>query len=197
MVTRSLLLVAGPSGSGKSRLGRVGGAATLSLDEFYFDHDHPGLPCSPLGIPDWDDVRTSDVQLAVETLAKLLAAGEADVPRYDISQSKRVGTQHVDCKDQRLIVAEGIFAPQVYEAACQAGIPARAIWLDRPRAANFSRRLTRDLKEHRKPPLTLVRRGITLFRDEPTLREAALTAGFKPVSMRKALRIVRLQSRLA
>lgn len=195
-MTRALLLVAGPSGSGKSRLGRVGGAAALSLDEFYFDHDHPGLPLSPLGIPDWDDVRTSDVQLAVETLAKLLADGEADVPRYDISKSRRVGTRHVDYREQRLLVAEGIFAPQVHKAACEAGLPARAIWLDRPRAANFSRRLARDLKERRKPPMTLVRRGITLFHDEPALRAAALEAGFKPLSMRKALRLVRRETRM-
>lgn len=190
MVTRSLLLVAGPSGSGKSRLARLGGAASISLDEFYHDHDHPDLPRSSLGIPDWDDVRTWDLPLAVETLRRLLREGVADVPVYDISKSARVGTRTHDCRDAKVLLAEGIFAPQAYVAAQVAGLPARAVWLDRPRVNNFSRRLSRDLREHRKPPMTLVRRGIALFKDEPTLKRAALESGFEPLSMRRALRVV-------
>ena len=98
-MTRTLLLVAGPSGSGKSRLTRLaaadGRAVALSLDDFYFDADHPGLPTTPLGIPDWDDPACWDLPLAVATLRALLDDGEAELPVYDISLSRRVGTRRL------------------------------------------------------------------------------------------------------
>jgi hypothetical protein len=46
LVTR-LVLLAGPSGGGKSRLARLVGALPLRLDDFYRDADAPGLPCAP------------------------------------------------------------------------------------------------------------------------------------------------------
>ena len=39
-----VILLAGPSGSGKSRLAAMAGCPRLNLDDFYFDADHPGLP---------------------------------------------------------------------------------------------------------------------------------------------------------
>lgn len=191
MITRSLLLVAGPSGSGKSRLARLSEVAAVSLDEFYHNHDHPNLPVSPVGITDWDDPRSWDLDLAIATLKSLLLKGTADIPRYSISLSQRIGMRRLDCADSRVIVAEGIFAPQTFLAAREAGIPAQAIWLDRSRAANFARRLSRDLREHRKSPRVLVRRGFSLYRAEPMQRSTALEAGFQPVSMRSALTLLR------
>ncbi len=197
-MTRSLLLVAGPSGSGKSHLTRLatadGHAAALSLDDFYFDADHDGLPATPMGIPDWDDVRCWDQDLALATIGRLLADGEADVPVYDISLSRRIGMRHMTLGDARVIVAEGIFAIETLAAARAAGIPVDAVWLDRGRVPNFARRLARDLKERRKPPLVLLRRGLALYRAEPALRRAAIGAGFTPVPMRRALRIVSRRS---
>lgn len=190
MTSRTLLLVAGPSGSGKSRLCRLGApdgrVASLSLDEFYRDLDHPGLPRT-LGIVDWDDVASFDLDHAVETLRVLLADGVAEVPVYDISTSLRTGSRILDMGDARVLVAEGIFATQALAAARAAGIGVEAIWLDRRRVANFGRRLARDLRERRKPPTILLRRGAALYRDEPALRRAALAAGFTPMGMRAAL----------
>jgi uridine kinase len=37
------------------------------------------------------------------------------------------------------------------------------------RVVTFARRLLRDLSERRKPPWTLVRRGLALMRDEPAV----------------------------
>lgn len=184
------MLVAGPSGSGKSRLGRVGvdgdDASFVSLDEFYHDHDHPGLPRT-LGIVDWDDVATFDVDGAVAALTALLTDGVAEVPLYDISQSRRTGVRRLDVSGARLLVAEGIFATQLLPAARAAGLRVEAIWLDRGRSANFVRRLSRDLRERRKPPVVLLRRGLALYRSEPALRRTALEAGFTPMGMRPAL----------
>lgn len=113
------------------------------------------------------------------------------MPCYDISRSERVGTRALDCRDASVIVAEGVFAPQLFRAAQENGVLARAVWLDRPRVANFVRRLARDLKEQRKPPMVLLRRGAALFRSEPSMRAEALAAGFEPMTMPQALQLVR------
>ncbi|QTO38859.1 uridine kinase [Tessaracoccus sp. MC1865] len=159
----------------------------MSLDDFYRDLGHPGLPMTPMGIPDWDDVACWDMELAVDTLRTLLRDGRAELPVYDISLSRRVGTRTVDLGTAQIVLAEGIFAIQALAAARAEGLTVEALWLDRRRAANFLRRLARDLKEHRKPPAVLLHRGWALYRSEPALRRAALAAGFRGMSMRRAL----------
>lgn len=185
--------MAGPSGCGKSRFSRVstegGGVATLPLDEFYRDLDHPGLPRT-LGIVDWDDVASWDCDLAIESIRRLLSDGATEVPTYDISQSVRVGSRTLDMGDARVLLAEGIFAPPLLAAAKAAGLPVEALWLARHRSLNFTRRLARDLKEKRKAPTVLLRRGAALYRSEPQLMRDAMSAGFRPVGMREATRVV-------
>ena len=90
--------------------------------------------------------------------------------------------------------AEGVDIPDDTAQAGQeksrnaiAGINAEGWWLDRRRAANFTRRLTRDLREKRKTPPVLLRRGAALYRAEPGLRREAMRQGFAPTSMRAAL----------
>ncbi len=193
MTSRTLLLVAGPSGCGKSRLSRsateTGRVATLPLDEFYRDLDHPGLPRT-LGIVDWDDVASWDLDMAIDTIARLLRDGATEVPTYDISQSLRVGARIVDMGPARVLLAEGIFAPPLLAAARAARLPVEALWLARHRSTNFSRRLVRDLKERRKTPTVLVRRGVALYRSEPQLAREAMAAGFRAVGMREATRVI-------
>lgn len=193
MISRTLLLVAGPSGCGKSRLSGqatdAGGVLTLPLDEFYRDLDHPGLPRT-LGIVDWDNVASWDCGLAIETVRELLSQGTAEVPTYDISQSLRVGSRILDMGNARVLLAEGIFAPPLLAAARAAGLPVEALWLARHRTTNFTRRLARDLREKRKPPTVLVRRGAAIFRSEPQLARDAIAAGFRPVGMREATRVI-------
>ena len=73
--TARVLVIAGPSGSGKSRLARrlhaAHGWPLLALDDFYHDVTAPGLPMSPLGLVDWDDVRSWNLEAAVDTLESL------------------------------------------------------------------------------------------------------------------------------
>lgn len=197
---RTLLLVAGPSGSGKSRLTRSAvsesGAVSVSLDDFYFDVDHPDLPMTPMGIPDWDDARTWNLELAIATLGELLERGSAEVPVYDISKSRRVGERTVNMGESSLLLAEGIFAIQACAAARAAAMNVEALWLDRRALANFARRLARDLRERRKAPSVLLRRGVALYRAEPGLRREAMDAGFRPTSMRQAVqRVESMRSR--
>ena len=187
---RRLLLLAGPSGSGKSRLTRLAAdgssAIALSLDDFYHEAGHPGLPMTPMGIPDWDRVESWDLELALTAISCLMRTGTCEVPDYDISLSRRVGSRRIDLGDATVIVAEGIFAIDALRPALEAGIAAEGWWLDRRRIANFSRRLTRDLREKRKTPPVLLRRGVALYRGEPALRREALRQGFRPMTMRAA-----------
>ena len=50
----------------------------------------------------------------------------------------------------------------------------------------FWRRLTRDLREHRKPPLVLVRRGLALLRDQRGVVADAVAHGCRPVTPEEA-----------
>jgi uridine kinase len=50
----------------------------------------------------------------------------------------------------------------------------------------FWRRLTRDLREHRKPPLVLVRRGLALLRDQRRVVDHAVALGCEPVTSEQA-----------
>lgn len=185
---RTLLLIAGPSGSGKSRLTKLStGCASLSLDDFYRDADAPNLPMTPMGIPDWDDVATWDLEQAVTTVDRLLREGSAELPVYDISLSRRTGAHVVELGDATTVLAEGIFAIDMLAAARSAGITCEGWWLDRPRSTNFARRLTRDLREHRKTPPVLLQRGAALYRAEPALRRTAIESGFVPMPMRRAM----------
>jgi uridine kinase len=55
----------------------------------------------------------------------------------------------------------------------------------------FWRRLSRDLRERRKPPMVLLRRGLALMRDQRRIIAAAVEAGCEPVSADQAYAAVR------
>ena len=88
--------------------------------------------------------------------------------------------------DATAVVAEGIFALDLLDPCLRAGMEVLPIWLDRPRWFNFARRLIRDLRQHRKSPPVLIRRGLALCQAEPALRSRAIVMGFQPMSMRRA-----------
>ncbi|EFQ83793.1 hypothetical protein HMPREF0063_11456 [Aeromicrobium marinum DSM 15272] len=185
----TVVIVAGPSGSGKSHLAERLGWTVLRLDDFYHDADRPGLPRSSLGIVDWDHVGTWDASAAVAAIAELSAAGTTDVPVYDIGTSTRTGMRAVTTDGPRFI-AEGLFAPTIVAACRDAGVLDRAICLRRHRLITFGLRLVRDLREGRKPPGVLVRRGWRLLRAEPAIVAAAVAAGCEPMTPRQARRLL-------
>lgn len=186
MTVPRLVLIAGPSGSGKSRLVRRSGLPCLRLDDFYRDADAPGLPRT-LGIVDWDDPASWDGAAAVAAIGTLLETGAAEAPEYSIPQSRAVGTHRVTLDlNSPVLLAEGIFAIEALPLARAAGIEAEGLYLDRPRTEVAWWRLRRDLAQKRKSTWVLLRRGFALWRAQPTLRRRALAAGFQPVSMADA-----------
>ena len=183
---RRLVLVAGPSGSGKSRVVLASGLPQVRLDDFYHDHDHPGLPRT-LGIVDWDHPASWNGAAAVEALAELLATGRTDTPDYSIPESRKVGAKQLTIPDDAaLVLAEGIFANEALPLARSAGLDVTGIFIDRPGWLVAWYRFRRDLRQKRKSPWVLVRRGLALWRAQGALKRKALASGFEPVSYAEA-----------
>ncbi len=187
-------MVAGPSGSGKSRLctrlHESLGVLTVNLDDFYKDGDDPTLPRLHLApgqeIVDWDDPASWSGEDALDALETLCRDGVADMPVYDISRDGRVGTRRVAVGSASYVVAEGLFAQEVV-AGCRArGLLADAVCVRNHRLVTFWRRFTRDLREHRKPPLVLLRRGWLLMRSEPEVVARAVSCGCAPMTPHQA-----------
>lgn len=190
-----VIVLAGPSGAGKSRLAERIGLPVLRLDDFYRSAGDPALPRiaagSNAGLVDWDDPASWLMDDAVATVAELCRQGSADVPVYDIAHDGRTGHQVLELGEHDLFVAEGIFAQEIVPACQQAGLVAAAYCVRQHPLVTFWRRLTRDLREHRKPPLVLVRRGMALLRDQRNVVSHAVDLGCEPVTPEEALAKVR------
>ena len=183
-----IVLLAGPSGSGKSRLAHAADALVVRLDDFYRDADAPDLPRTPHGFIDWDDVRTWDAAGAVAAPAHLVSEGFCELPVYSIAESKRLGWHRLDLGEHHVIVAEGIFAIQLMAIARDHGLAVEGLYLHRPGALVAALRFRRDLAQKRKAVPVLIRRGLDLWRAQPSLERSAVAAGFELVTMRKGLR---------
>ena len=189
-VRARVVVLAGPSGSGKSRLAARLGLPVLNLDDFYRDGDDPTLPHRGMGpgatMPDWDDPGSwlhDEAMLAIENLCR---HGEANVPVYDIALDARTGHRTLTLAESPYFVVEGIFAQEVVRDCRERGLLADAVCLHHDRVVTFWRRLSRDFREHRKPPLVLVRRGLRLLKVEPAIVAQAVTLGCAPLRPEEA-----------
>jgi uridine kinase len=189
------VVLAGPSGSGKSRLAAHTGLPVLRLDDFYRDGDEPGLPRieegANSGLVDWDHPGSWHADEAVRAICHLARTGRTVAPVYDLARNGPSGTHEIDLGGATLFVAEGIFAQEVVEACRTRGVLAVALCLDQHPLVTFWRRLTRDLREHRKPPLVLVRRGWALMRAQRRVVADAAARGCEVVTHHEALERIR------
>jgi uridine kinase len=160
----------------------------LNLDDFYKDGHDPTLPRSPTGAADWDDPRSWLLSDALQAIESLCRTGQADVPVYDIATDRRVGRHALDLQGSAYFVAEGIFAQEVVAECAGRCLLADAVCVRHHRLVTFWRRLTRDLKEHRKPPHVLLRRGVLLLLAEPRVVAHAVALGCAPMTPHHAYR---------
>ncbi|MEW2576005.1 uridine kinase family protein [Streptomyces syringium] len=174
-----VILLTGPSGSGKSSLAARTGLPVLNLDDFYKEGDDPTLPPLADGSgADWDSPLSWDAEAAVAAIDALCRTARTPVPLYDISTSSVTGQSTLDIGRTSLFIAEGIFAADIIERCRDLGVLADALCLRGRPSTTFRRRLVRDLREARKPVLYLVRRGLRLMRAERGIvaRQTALGA---------------------
>lgn len=185
-----VVLLGGPSGSGKSRIAVRSGLPVVTLDDFYRSGDAPDLPRLPGGQVDWDDVRTWQQDEALAALEQLCRTGSAEIPCYDLAANGPTGTRTVRLDGAGTVVAEGIFVATLIGQCRERGLLVEAVCLHRSRWLTFVLRLFRDLRERRKPPLFLLRRGLGLALREPAAVRALVDAGCRPLSRRRVERLL-------
>ena len=193
-VRARMIVLAGPSGAGKSRLAERLGLPVLRLDDFYKSGGDPTLPRitsgANAGLVDWDHPDSWLLDDALAAIERLCSDGHAEVPIYDIAQDGRCGSQVLDLDGSRFFLAEGIFAQEVVPRCRARGLLAAAYCVRQHPLVTFWRRLTRDLREHRKPPLVLLRRGLALMRGQRRVVAHAVELGCEPVSPEQAFAAV-------
>ncbi|MEV4943334.1 uridine kinase family protein [Streptomyces zaomyceticus] len=183
-----VVLLAGPSGSGKSSLAAVAGLPVLRLDDFYKEAGDPSLPLVEGSADiDWDSPLSWDADAAVAAVAELCRTGRTDVPVYDLATSSRVDRERLDIGRTPLFVAEGIFAAEIVDRCRELDVLADAICLRGRPSTTFRRRLARDLREGRKSVPFLLRRGWRLMRAERAIVARQTELGAHPCAKPEAL----------
>ncbi|MFG3095975.1 uridine kinase [Streptomyces sp. NPDC048202] len=183
-----VVLLSGPSGSGKSLVAALSGLPVLRLDDFYKEGDDPTLPLVDGSSDiDWDHPLSWDADVALAAIARLCASGSTPVPVYDISLSARTGEDTLSIGRTPLFIAEGIFAAEIVERCRELGVLADALCLTRGPVTTFRRRFLRDLKEGRKSVPFLLRRGWRLLRTERSIVSRQVSLGAHPCGRDEAL----------
>lgn len=183
-----VILLSGPSGSGKSLLAARSGLPVLRLDDFYKEGDDPTLPqVEGSADIDWDHPLSWDADVAVAAIEELCRTGATTVPTYDISLSARTGAEALRIERTPVFIAEGIFAAEIVGRCRELGLLADALCLTRGPVKTFRRRFLRDLKEGRKSVPFLLRRGWRLMRLERTIVARQTELGAHPCDRDEAL----------
>ncbi|GEJ98177.1 uridine kinase [Streptomyces sp. ATE26] len=183
-----VVLLCGPSGSGKSLVAARSGLPVLRLDDFYKEAGDPTLPLvDGSSDVDWDHPRSWDADVAVDAIVRLCTTGATPVPVYDISLSARTGEETLSIGSAPLFIAEGIFAAEIVKRCREQGVLADALCLSRGSVTTFRRRFLRDLREGRKSVPFLLRRGWRLMRTERSIVARQVALGAHPCDRDEAL----------
>jgi uridine kinase len=121
-----IVLIAGPSSSGKTTFSRrltvqllaLGTSPyPLELDNYFLDRDQ--TPLGEDGQPDFEALEAVDLKLLAEHLDKLIAGEEVQLPRYNFKAGKREAGEHVQLHHGQPIIMEGIHGldPRLLPAA--------------------------------------------------------------------------------
>ncbi|WP_243869383.1 uridine kinase family protein [Streptomyces liangshanensis] len=183
-----VVLLAGPSGSGKSSLAARAGLPVLRLDDFYKEGVDPTLPLVPGSTDiDWDSPLSWDAEAAVASIVELCRTGRTTVPVYSLATSSREDTEAFGLGGAPVFVAEGIFAAEIVTRCRELGVLADALCLRGRPSTTFRRRLLRDLREGRKSVPFLLRRGWRLMRAERGIVARQTALGAYPCARAEAL----------
>ena len=112
----NIILIAGPSSSGKTTFSRrlgiqlaVNGMHTIeiSIDDFFKDRDH--TPRDESGEYDFESLEAIDIPFFNDFLLKLMAGEEVEVPRFDFHLGQRVFSgKKIKMQKDNILIIEGI-----------------------------------------------------------------------------------------
>lgn len=115
--TLSMILVAGPSSSGKTTfanrlrielLSRGIKPIRISTDDFYLSREK--TPLGPDGEPDFETIEAIDIPYFNECMLSLISGEETELPKYDFTIGDRVKGRTVKLGKDEPIIIEGIHA---------------------------------------------------------------------------------------
>ncbi len=195
-MTARVIIIAGPSGVGKSHFASSLGIPVVLLDDFYKDGTDPTLPLIPAGsrnagMVDWDHPLSLQQAEALRAVASLCRYGFAQVPYYNIEKDARAGEHTVTLGGAPLFVAEGVFSQDLARTLREAGLLAGAFCLTAGPTRTFVRRLWRDLTQRRKPVGFVLGRGLALRRTHIDVIQHAVRQGCAAASPHQARRAIR------
>ena len=114
---RQLLMLAGPSSSGKTTTARLlkedceikgRHASVISLDDFYRNQDVSFY--FEDGTVDYETVKALDTDLIEKCLKALLKEGRADIPHFSFTSKMRDGYNTLTVAEDEIIIVEGLHA---------------------------------------------------------------------------------------
>jgi uridine kinase len=158
-VTPFLVIIAGPSCSGKTFLAKrlqaeLEESVCLPLDWYFRDFNDPQLPIDDAGRSLFD-TPGSYHQEEYQKDVKDLSAGELIwAPKYDIANNRRVVGERKLISPKREIIAEGLFAIMFLNQHFTNKI---CVYLDTPSELCLERRVARDVAQFGVTPQSVVR----------------------------------------
>lgn len=110
-----IILIAGPSSSGKTTLSRRLAVQLLArgispypleLDHFFIDRDK--TPLDKDGQPDFETLEALDLDRLMQDMEKLLSGGKVQLPRYNFKTGRSEEGDLIQLKERQPIILEGI-----------------------------------------------------------------------------------------
>lgn len=162
---KRVIMLAGPSSSGKTttaellskeleRNGRT--SKVISLDDFYLNQDKKLY--FEDGTPDFETIKSLDVDEIIKCLSDITETGEAFLPRFSFTKQRREEERvHLTLKEDELVVVEGLHAlnpvitesldgeklSKLYVSVSSRVISGGSVFLSK-RDIRFIRRMVRD-----------------------------------------------------
>ncbi len=174
--SKKIILLAGPSSSGKTTTAKLIARAvrslgaecfTVSLDDFYYSHSEGKYPLDENGNPDYECVEALDLELMHKCLGELIENQRSSLPVFDFSVGERIeNAREIVLSKNDMIVIEGIHA---LNPVISANLPSESLFklyvsvssrvyddnsnvLLSKRDLRFIRRLIRDCRERAMTP---------------------------------------------